>query len=669
ERAVLKLWKLGYLAAKTTSERKTAFAIVAAELFNYWITQMKTDAEKKKGFSPEEKKQREGELLVWVRNNWRAKRHRKKVTEDGSRLLCISYRTVLPRMDVYKERIEEYANQYLEAAVLGELEKAKSAYVEGRSLTENVGEMVQEEEPDWVEVEARIRTAATKRNLLRYQSMVMQQIYFAMEPLEHNAVMEEIAKLQAERNSEPVQRQYVMLGALKALDANCRDMFKRFGMLTYSIAVFLDSEGNPKFTSADAGRLIFKDNLIKDKQLEDQVWYHFTQQVVALNKKRFGKADDPTAVDNNIPVDALDSQIQLSKNADGTPILPSRFVGNVPVHSKIVKQTLRLFLNAHYFLASGRHDTKVPWTVLSQHCEEAVAADYLPTAPMFKFGQPHNMVAELANEWYDILLAKQETERPFKFRAYYNTKEKQMMPARYSADRLVHTQPVTTLAPIRWKVKATKIITSDQSMTVVNSSSPAQPLTGDRSVRAGSKASNMLPNVPPPGRARLSRTSRNVIISENGTRSGSPAPSILMQSESPPPTPASPPRKIKKGGKTKPGRKRLKGAKADVSASLASEPIAIRPKPRRLQLLATETNDPEPQYPPVHSNMAGRVTDRSEARAINTAQHTNMLMTQPSATARKRVTEEERLAHDAERYRAAEGSKRQSKKSNQALNL
>ncbi|KAF9491257.1 hypothetical protein BDN71DRAFT_1453153, partial [Pleurotus eryngii] len=630
ERAVLKLWKPGYLAAKTTSERKTAFAIAAAELFNYWITQMKTEAEKKKGFSPEEKKQREGELLVWVRNNWRAKRHRKKVTEDGGRLLRIGYRTVLPRMDAYKERIEEYANQYLEAAVLGELEKAKSAYAEGRSLTENVGEMVQEEEPDWVEVEARIRTAAT--------NMAMRQIYFAMEPLECDAVKEEIAKLQAERNSEPVRRQYAMLGALKALDANCRDMFKRFGMLTYSIAVFLDPEGNLKFTSADAGQLIFKDNLIKDKRLEDQVWYHFTQQVVALNKKRFGKADDPTAVDNNIPVDVLDSQIQLSKNADSTPILPSRFVGNVPVHSKIVKQTLRLFLNAHY--------------LLSQHCEEAVAADYLPTAPMFKFGQPHNMVAELANEW-----------------VYYNTKEKQMMPARYSADRLGRTQPVTTPAPIRWKVKATKIITSDQSTTVVNSSSPAQPLTGDRSVRAGSEASDMLPNVPPLGRARLSRMSRHVIISDNGTCSGSPAPSIPMQSESPPPTPASPPRKIKKGGKTKPGKKRLKGGKANVSASLASELIAIRPKPRRLQRPATEeTNDPEPQYPPVHSNTAGQVTDRSEARAINTAQHTNTLTAQPSATTRKRVTEEERLAHDAERYRAAEGSKRQSKKSSCALN-
>ncbi|KAF9487110.1 hypothetical protein BDN71DRAFT_1549106 [Pleurotus eryngii] len=198
ERAVLKLWKPGYLAAKTTSERKTAFAIVAAELFNYWITQMKTDAEKKKGFSPEEKNKGRG-------NNWRAKRHRKKVTEDGSRLLRIGYRTVLPRMDAYKEHIEEYANQYLEAAVLGELEKAKSAYAEGRSLTENIGGMAQEEEPDWVDVEARIRTVATKRNLLGYRSMAMRQIYFAMEPLEHDAVKEEIAKLQAERNSEPVR--------------------------------------------------------------------------------------------------------------------------------------------------------------------------------------------------------------------------------------------------------------------------------------------------------------------------------------------------------------------------------------------------------------------------------------------------------------------------------
>ncbi|KAF9491175.1 hypothetical protein BDN71DRAFT_1510630 [Pleurotus eryngii] len=180
KRAVLKLWKPGYLAAKTTSERKTAFAVTAAELFNYWITQMKTDEEKKKGFSPEEKKQREGELLVWVRNNWRAKRHRKKVTKDGSRLLRISYQMVLPKMNTYKERIEEYANQYLEATLLSELEKAKSAYAESHSLTENIGEMAQEEEPDWVDVEARIRTAATKRNSLGYQSMAMRQIYFAM---------------------------------------------------------------------------------------------------------------------------------------------------------------------------------------------------------------------------------------------------------------------------------------------------------------------------------------------------------------------------------------------------------------------------------------------------------------------------------------------------------
>ncbi|KAF9491577.1 hypothetical protein BDN71DRAFT_1433879 [Pleurotus eryngii] len=388
---------------------------------------MKTDAEKKKGFSPEEKKQREGELLVWVRNNWWAKRHRKKVTEDGGWLLCIGYRMVLPRMDAYKEHIEEYANQYLEAAMLGELEKAKLAYTEGHSLTKNIGEMVQEEEPDWVDVEARIRTAATK---------------------------------------------YAMLGALKALDANCHNMFKRFGMLTYSIAMFLNPKGNLKFTSADTGQLIFKDNLIKDKRLEDQVWYHFTQQVVMLNKKSFGKADDPTAVDNDIPVDALDSQIQLSKNAN----------------------------------------------MLSQHCEEAVVADYLLTALMFKFGQPHNMVAELANEWYNILLAKQEIEQPFKFRVYYNMKEKQMMPA-------------------------------------------------------------------------------------------------------------------------------------------------------RLQCPATEeTNDPELQYPTVHSNTASCVTDWSEVHAINTPQHTNTLTTQPSATARKRVTEEERLAQDAEQYWVAEGSKRQSKKLSHALN-
>ncbi|KAF9501054.1 hypothetical protein BDN71DRAFT_1426719 [Pleurotus eryngii] len=350
-----------YLTVKTTSECKKAFAVMASELFNYWITQMKTDAEKKKGFSPEEKKQREGvnvmELLVWIRNNWWAKRHHKKVANNGSWLHCIGYRMVLPRMDAYKGHIEEYANQYLEASMLGELEKAKLAYAEGHLLTENIGEMEQEEEPDW--------------------------IYFAMEPLEHGVVKEEIAKLQAERNSEPVRQQYVMLRALKALDANCHNMFKKFGMLTYSIAVFLDPKGNLKFTSADTGQLIFKDNLIKDKQLKNQ-------QVVALDEKRFGKADDPTAVDNDILVNMLDSQIQLSKNADGTPILPLCIISNVPLHSKIVKQTLQLFLNAHYFLALGQHDMKVPWRVLSQHCKEAVVADYLPTAPMFNFGQPHN---------------------------------------------------------------------------------------------------------------------------------------------------------------------------------------------------------------------------------------------------------------------------------------
>ncbi|KAF9488743.1 hypothetical protein BDN71DRAFT_1435908 [Pleurotus eryngii] len=94
--------------------------VTAAELFNYWITQMKIDAEKKKGFSPEEKKQREGELLVWIRNNWHAKRHRKKVADNGGWLHRIGYQTVLPRMDAYKECIEKYANQYLEAGMLGE---------------------------------------------------------------------------------------------------------------------------------------------------------------------------------------------------------------------------------------------------------------------------------------------------------------------------------------------------------------------------------------------------------------------------------------------------------------------------------------------------------------------------------------------------------------------
>ncbi|KAF9489964.1 hypothetical protein BDN71DRAFT_1435008 [Pleurotus eryngii] len=190
ERAVLKLWKPGYLTVNTTSECKKAFAVMASELFNHWITQMKTDAEKKKGFSPEEKNRERG-------NNRHAKRHHKKIADGG----------VPPRMDAYKEDIEEYADQYLEATMLSELEKEKVAYAEDCLLTENIGEMVQEEEPEWVDVEARIQTAATKRNTLGYRSMAMWQIYFAMEPLQCDVVKEEIAKLQAERNSEPVRQQ------------------------------------------------------------------------------------------------------------------------------------------------------------------------------------------------------------------------------------------------------------------------------------------------------------------------------------------------------------------------------------------------------------------------------------------------------------------------------
>lgn len=88
---------------------------------------------------------------------------------------------------------------------------------------------------------------------------------------------------------------------------------------------------------------------MKDKQLEARFRSHFTEQVLALNKKRFSATTaDMTAADDDVPVDALGSQIQLVKNSDGTPILPPRIVDNIPVNSKVVKMTLRLYLNAHY---------------------------------------------------------------------------------------------------------------------------------------------------------------------------------------------------------------------------------------------------------------------------------------------------------------------------------
>lgn len=96
-----------------------------------------------------------------------------------------------------------------------ELDKEKAAYVDGRAAPDAHGIMAQiggggdgeNGEPDWKEIEERIRAAAAKRNTLGYRSRAMSAIYRGMEPVERDEVRAEIAKILADRDSEPVRRQ------------------------------------------------------------------------------------------------------------------------------------------------------------------------------------------------------------------------------------------------------------------------------------------------------------------------------------------------------------------------------------------------------------------------------------------------------------------------------
>ncbi len=65
EKGILNIWKEPYITAKTTPDRKQVFAAAAAQLFNYWVSEMKTAAEKAKGFTQEEKEKREKVSAIW----------------------------------------------------------------------------------------------------------------------------------------------------------------------------------------------------------------------------------------------------------------------------------------------------------------------------------------------------------------------------------------------------------------------------------------------------------------------------------------------------------------------------------------------------------------------------------------------------------------------------
>lgn len=150
-----------------------------------------------------------------MRNNWRGKRRRRKIADGADRLERVGYRTVLPRMDKWKARITELAEQYLEVAVREKLEKEKAAYAEGRSGAEadipagedDVAVYGKDAPRDWTKVEEDIRRFAAKNNTLGYRSRAMRSIYVSMEPLERDEVKKRIAQVYAERDSEPVRRQ------------------------------------------------------------------------------------------------------------------------------------------------------------------------------------------------------------------------------------------------------------------------------------------------------------------------------------------------------------------------------------------------------------------------------------------------------------------------------
>ena len=70
ERGILNIWKKAYITAKTTAERKQVFTAAAAQLFNYWVEEMKTAPEKDKGFTAEEKQRREKVSSIGKHMRW-----------------------------------------------------------------------------------------------------------------------------------------------------------------------------------------------------------------------------------------------------------------------------------------------------------------------------------------------------------------------------------------------------------------------------------------------------------------------------------------------------------------------------------------------------------------------------------------------------------------------
>ena len=334
------------------------------------------------------------------------------------------------------------------------------------------------------------------------------------------------------------------------------------------------------------------------------------------------------------------------------------------------------------------------------------------------------MVVKMVIDWYDVLLRRQEAGQPFKFKGYYDTRSKQILAARYHAGPTPRSRPVATPAPIRWKVKAVTTIDSAESRTVVNSS-PLEQSTDTRSPRGASVASDTLPVIPP----RRSRLSRRVIDSDSertdtpshrhtrsvqgddDRRAASPRPTTSITSEDT----QIPPRVIKKNRK-KPlkSSKRKRGQQSvpmpAVSSPQGSKPTRPRPRPlKRPQQVADivrqegepaideapptgVSDDPPDPMPNTHTASAGGAqtealmtpsqvdpsfspapTESSPRRSTDTcATPSDVPETPPNpqlTTAKKRLTEEDRLAQEAERFGAADGSKRKSRKTRRALNL
>ncbi|KAF9472055.1 hypothetical protein BDN70DRAFT_900849 [Pholiota conissans] len=379
ERNIINRYKDAYYAASNAETRRDIVsAQIAVELFEHW---------RKEGVHIRDRKKRSDELILWIRNNWRLKKPREPPTINVNPINVLWW--------------TQWDRVFAEIARLKNVSEA-NAYT-----------------PGW----------------FGSRMTAMGNILAKMPPAEKMDFDRSVADMSTRGYSEDIKRRLAKKHLPERFAKAAGENFLEMGALSITIVAYTTPDGQFCIETQDsvAEILGITASPIDEQYREETDCF---QKVVSLYIKNLMQMSGREIVPEKPSIQVTPSYLStlISYDEMNFPKISPTFVPS-KTPKTVMEPLYRLFLQHHYWLASGRQLQKPVYADFTRNQAAYVDAEYLPANPTdFKLKEPRKLAVQYHVKFFEHILARQQDEKlgpskAFRFKSF--KKSGKLRPSKY----------------------------------------------------------------------------------------------------------------------------------------------------------------------------------------------------------------------------------------------